>query len=76
MICFWPGQFELLNNWYLEEMSTFCILDRCDLEFNELMMAESDMISHRAVWPNDHITGPQHLGAYTLKSKTNEIFGK
>ena len=38
--------------------------------------AESDMISQGAVWPNDPITGPLHLGDYTLKSKTNEIFGK
>ena len=38
--------------------------------------AESDMISQGAVWPYDPITGPQHLGDYTLKSKTNEIFEK
>ena len=37
---------------------------------------ESDMISQGAVWPYDPITGPQHLGDYTLMSKTNEIFGK
>ena len=35
MICFWPGQFELLNNWYLEELSTFSILDFFVLVINK-----------------------------------------
>ena len=35
MICFWPGQFELLPTWYLEKLSTFHILDSSVLVINE-----------------------------------------
>ena len=35
MICFWPGQFELLPTWYLEKLSTFLILDSSVLVINE-----------------------------------------